>query len=73
MARTTPNTFHCRDHGTDLTADVIAAIEDTGLTVISSGMRIRRNARPQPFTVDVQCPEDDGHIQVFHGTYRSDD
>lgn len=71
MGPTVPARFRCSQHDVDLTRQVLAALEDEGLRIPSSGMRVRRSSGPQPFRIDVECPEGDGHTEVFHGTYRA--
>ncbi len=71
MSSTVPARFACPEHHTDLTDRVIAEVEDVGLVIPGSGMRLRRHSGAGAFKVAVRCPAGDGHDVVCRGTYRA--
>jgi len=74
MTRLVPPRYVCRTHNRDLTADVLAKVDNDPTVTANMGWRPRRKgmANVGTFEVDVRCTdgEGEGHLLRFEGSYE---
>lgn len=64
-----PPSYKCRTHNHDLTPEVQAKVEASGIPTSSFGYRHSGRKQREAFRVKVRCPEEGGHDLMFRGTY----
>lgn len=73
MTRLVPSKYLCREHNRELTAEVLAVVEEDPSVTVNLGHTVTSIGLVEigTFTVDVNCPGGDtAHVLRFMGSYQ---